>query len=487
MYRFILILALLVSTVAAPLLLRRDAGMALAGESDDRLVIITAHSSTIRAEYGEAFARHWTAKTGRRLYIDWRMPGGTAEIRRVLDSSYAAAQAIGNQGVGIDVIFGGAAYEFVNQAAKGRLELLDVFETHPEWFREEVIPEEFTGERFYDKNRRWVGVCLFQLGICYNSDVIERLGLPMPRRWEDLGDPAYAGHLAFADPTKSGSVAKAIEMIVQEQMQRAICEMGDNAEAREEGWRRALNLLQRLAANARYFTDSATQVPYDVAQGNAAAGMCIDYYGRSFEEKLRVSLGSSRLRWTAPEGGGSVNIDPVAILRGAPRPDIAKEFVAFCLSDEGQLLWDLKVGEQGGPRKVSLRRLPVRRDVYTAENLKRFADASPYGRENGFVYRRELTASALQAITALFRAMCIDPHEELKAAWLAMGEDSGGAAGCVFSDVSQVSYERLMNEFVPLFEKKGALALKREMSKVSQGFRENYQRAQALAGKEGSP
>ncbi len=491
MRRFLPILVLLIAVVAAPILLRRDTSLARAGQSDDRLVIITPHNETIRSEFGEAFARHWQETTGRSLYVDWRAPGGTAEIRRVFDSAFSAAEALGHPGVGIDLFFGGVDYEFANQAAKGRLEVLEVFEADPEWFREDVIPAEFTGEQYYDKDRRWVGVCLSQMGICYNRDSLKRLGLPAPKHWEDLGAPAYAGYLALADPTKSGSVGKAFEMIIQEQMQRAIREKGDNPGAYEEGWRRGLNLLQRLSANARYFTDAASKVPHDVAQGDAAAGTCIDYYGRSFEEKLRTGRGGARLQWIAPLGGASLSVDPIGVMRGAPRPDIAQEFVRFCLSAEGQLLWNLRGGEPRGPRKTSLRRLPVRRDLYTPENLLRFADgdALPYERAGEFVYREELTGRAFGTMMALIRAMCIDPHEEMKSAWRAMCRGTGpgvslddSEAGAVFFDVSHVSYERLMSELVPLVANEGdKLATMREMTRISSAFRENYLNAAKLA------
>lgn len=493
MRRFSFIALLLGATAAGPVLLRRETGLAQAGDSDDRLVIITPHSNTIQVEFGEAFARHWQAKTGRSLYIDWRVPGGASEIRRVLDNGYAASASLGKQGAGIDVFFGGGVREFINQAAKGRLEPLEVFTTHPEWFHEEVIPAEFTGERFYDKDRTWVGTCLFQLGICYNRDVLDRLGIPPPRRWADLGDPAYAGKLAFANPTRSGSIGMALEMMLQEQMQDVLREKGDSPAAREEGWRRGLNLLQRLAANARYFTDAATQVPYDVAQGDAAAGTCIDYYGRSFEEKLRTKQGgSSRLRWISPQGGASVSVDPVAVLTGAPHPDIAQEFVRFCLSDEGQLLWNLKLGEPGGPRKSALRRLPVRRDLYTPEHLRHFSDpdAFPYERADQFVYQKDLTGGSLQAITAIFRAMCMDPHDELSYAWRAINESSKGpatrAATEIFFDVSHVSYARL-NEFVLLFSKNDIPLAMREMTAVSEIFRRNYLRARETVKKMRKP
>ncbi|WP_193213313.1 ABC transporter substrate-binding protein [Luteolibacter marinus] len=493
MRRLLPILALLVSVIAAPIVLRRNSELARVGQGDDQLVIITPHNETIRSEFGEAFARHWKEKTGRSLNIGWRIPGGTSDIARVLESSYKAADEIGNTGVGIDVFFGGGEPDFKAQAEKGRFVKLSVFDEHPELFAEDVIPATFTGENYYDAEHRWVGCCLSQMGICYNRDAIKRLGVLPPQRWADLGNPAYAGYLALADPTKSGSVGRMFELMIQEQMQSVIEEKGDSPESREEGWKNGLNLLQRLAANARYFTDSASKVPHDVAQGDAAAGTCIDFYGRSFTEKLG-KRGPSRLVWTAPHGGTSISVDPVAVLRGAPNAEIAQEFVAFCLSREGQLLWNLKVGTPGGPRETSPRRLPIRRDLYTTELLANFSDpdALPYERGGGFEYRKELTGPAFKALAQIFRAMCIDPHQEMTGAWQTMRlhqsmavplEESAG--GRVFFDVSHVTYDRLMNEIVPLMAKKDPLATMRLMSGISATFRANYQEAAALAAKGG--
>jgi iron(III) transport system substrate-binding protein len=496
MRRFLPILFLLVAVIAAPILLRRTSGLAAAGHGQDRLVIITPHNETIRSEFGEAFARHWKEKTGRTLNLDWRIPGGTSDIRRVLDSSFKAADELGSPGVGIDLFFGGGEPDFKLQADKGRFVELEVFTIRPEWFADEVIPARFTGETYYDEQRRWVGTCLSQMGICYNLNSVKRLGMRAPERWADLGDPAYAGYLALADPTKSSSVGRAFEMMIQERMQEVIAAKGDSPASREEGWRNALNQLQRLAANARYFTDSASKVPHDVAQGSAAAGTCIDFYGRTYEEKLKKGDGTSRLRWTAPAGGTSISVDPIAVFRGAPRGDIAQEFVTFCLSREGQLLWNVKAGLPGGPGGTSPRRLPVRKDLYTPENLALFADADalPYERSGGFEYKRELTGSAFSALAQLFRAMCIDPHDEMKHAWreiiagarpgLAL-EDS--AAGKVFFDVSHLTYERLMNEVVPLVGKKDPLATMREMARLSAVFRANYEKAAAIAAEGGRP
>lgn len=495
MRRILPIVLLLVAVIVAPILMRRGTDLAEIGRGDDQLVIITPHNETIRSEFGEAFAKHWKEETGRSLNIDWRIPGGTSDIARVLDSGFKAAAEIGKPGVGIDLFFGGGEPDFNGQLAKDRFIELAVFKEHPEWFSEDAIPARFTGETYYEEHRRWVGTCLSQMGICYNRDSVKRLGVPPPRRWEDLADPALAGYVALADPTKSSSVGRAFEMMIQEQMQQAIREKGDTPAAREEGWKRGLNLLQGMAANARYFTDSASKVPHDVAQGDAAAGTCIDFYGRSFEEKLARHGGKSRLVWTAPLGGTSISVDPIAIFRGAPNEAVAQAFVTFVLSEEGQLLWNVKAGEPGGPRETSPRRLPVRRDLYTTDNLGRFADpdALPYERSGGFEYQRELTGAAFKALAQIFRAMAIDPHQEMKDAWLAMRDASGAqpaaetAAGKVFYDVSHLSYDRLMNEIVPLMGKKDPLATMREMARISAVFRENYRKAASLAEEGGAP
>ena len=277
--RILPVLLLLAAVVAAPLWLRRDTKVVDAGSAEDRLVILTPHNDSIRKEFGEAFAEHWRARTGRSIHVDWRAPGGGGEIRRLIDGAFEAAEALGKRGTEFDLFFGGGTKDFITQAKSGRLAELEVFDRHPEWFSDERIPADFSGETYYDPEHRWVGVCVSQFGIVYNKDMLRRMGAAAPERWEDLADPRYFGRLALADPTKSSSVTQAFEMIVQEQMQAVIRARGDTPEARREGWKRGLNLLQDLGANARYFTDSASKIPHDVAAGNAAAGTAIDFYG----------------------------------------------------------------------------------------------------------------------------------------------------------------------------------------------------------------
>lgn len=482
MKRILPVILLLVAVAWLPIQLRRASSVGEAGESDDRLVVITPHNDSIRKAFGEAFAAHWSGKTGRSLYVDWRTPGGTAEVVRVIEAGFKAAERLGEGGTELDVFFGGGDYEFRKQAKLGHLAPLEVFDDHPEWFVDHIIPSDFSGESYHDPDERWVGVCVTQFGIIHNRDVVTRLGVPVPRQWTDLTNFPYFGRLAMADPTKSGSVTRAIEMMVQQQMQEVIHREGDTPAARARGWKQGMNLLQGLGANARYFTDSASKIPHDVAQGDAAAGLAIDFYGRSYEEKVRLADGTSRVSWIAPEGGTSLSVDPVAVFRGAPHGEVAQEFVRFCLSEEGQLLWNLKVGVEGGPRERALRRLPIRRDLYTPGHLKDFTDrdALPYERTGGFVYQPELTQKAFKALREIFRAMCMDPHEEMGQAWVTVHERGGSLDE--FHRIDEIAYDRVMGELVPLLDGDDELAKSRRLLEISESFRRQYRAVSAKGG-----
>ncbi|RPJ35487.1 MAG: extracellular solute-binding protein [Verrucomicrobiaceae bacterium] len=485
--RVLIIFGLLALIVALPLVLRRETATTSSRRAEDHLVVLTPHNESIRNEFGEAFAAWWKKETGRSIHVDWRTPGGTSEIRMVLDAGYKAAAETGREGIGVDVFFGGGEPDFSGQAKKGRLVPLRVFETRPEMFAAGgPVPETFTGERYYPPDHVWVGTCMSQFGICYNPDVIARLKLTEPKAWRDLGDPGYAGTLALADPTKSGSVARAFELLVQGEMLRALEENpGDREAALGAGWAAGLQLIQKMAANSRYFTDSASKIPHDVGQGNAAAGMCIDFYGRSYAHELKSATGKPRVVWIAPLGGTTLSADPIGVLKGAQNMEVAQRFVEFCLSPDAQVLWFAKPGTPHGPQERALHRTPIRRDVYTPENLANstMPDADPYQDPGNFTYERELTGAAFNTLRQLVKVMCIDSHEEIKSAWRAM-KDAGMPADAlaVFCDVSIMPYA-VAGKGDPRFDGSDPLETAANAARIGEWFRANYRKAEAMAKK----
>lgn len=324
-----------------------------------------------------------------------------------------------------------------------------------------------------------------QFGICYNPDFIKRLGIAAPKEWQDLGNPAYAGSLALADPTKSGSVARTFELLVQGQIQENLRDQRPETRDQKiaEGWDEGLRLIQRMAANARYFTDSASKIPQDVGQGNAAAGMSIDFYGRSYAEELKTKDGRPRVVWIAPKGGTTMSADPIAVLKGAPHGEIAQEFVRFCLSKDAQRLWFQKPGTDGGPRERSLHRTPIRRDMYVPDilALTTMPDARPYEDEGNFTYDRALTGKVFNTLRQLVKVMCIDSHDEMKDAWdaiIAAGMPADALA--VFQDVSMVSYA-IAGQGDAGLDSKDTMVQAERMKELGEWFRENYRKAQSMA------
>tara|TARA_B110000914_G_scaffold226385_1_gene250987 strand:- start:3442 stop:4920 length:1479 start_codon:yes stop_codon:yes gene_type:complete len=469
--------------VAAPIILRDDDAAAIS-KAELRLDVITPHNELIRREFGEAFSKWYEEEHGEGVYINWRTPGGTSEIKRVLDSAFDSAEKNGKEGIGLDLFFGGGVYDFKLQAAEKRFQKLDIFEQQTEIFEEGIIPKTQSGETYYPEGKNWLGTCLSSFGICYNADSLKRLNLEAPTTWDDLGEPGFQKGIALADPTKSGSVAKAFEMLVQQKIHDHLKSGLSQEDACHKGWMEGMNLIQRIGANARYFTDNASKVPHDVAQGNAIAGMCIDFYGRSFNEALKKKNGWSRIRFISPLGGTSMSVDPVAILRGAPHLDLAQEFVNFIFTEQGQMLWNAKPGSEMGPKMRSLRRLPIRRDLYREPYLSEMVDAKvmPYETADEFVYDYNLTGRHFTPLRNIIRAMCIDSHHEMKEAWNALIEaDFPAEATAKFYDVTPVGYELALSDIKKTLRSKDKVAAVRMMNRLGKHFRDNYRDAERLA------
>src|SRR5690606_21922861 len=90
---------------------------------------------------------------------------------------------------------------------------------------------------------------------------------------------------------------------------------------------------------------SSTRPPIDVSQGDAVAGLAIDFYGRGQAQEVMASgetAETSRVGYVDPEGAVYIDADPVSILRGGPNPELARAFVEFLLTDEAQALWQMR-------------------------------------------------------------------------------------------------------------------------------------------------
>lgn len=512
--------------------------------ADDTLTIITPHNEAIRHEFSVAFRKWYQEQTGRTVSLDWRVIGGTSDIARFLESEYvsafrnhwtgklnrswstevqagfansrlaANAPAVAREArevflasdvsCGIDLFFGGGSYDFIQQANAGRLVPSRVFDQHPEWFVDSVIPGVFAGEPYWDESRRWIGNVLSSYGILYNRDSLKRLGIErVPAEWGDLTDPRYVGEVALADPTKSSSIAKAFENLIQQQMQRRSRALGAGrsgrdenersrleAQAVREGWIAGLQMLQLIGANARYFTDSSQKPPIDVSQGDCAVGICIDFYGRSQAEVTgNRAEGEPRLGFVTPRGGTVSSVDPIAVMRGAPHREVAERFIEFTLSMDGQKLWNFRPATPGGPSHYALRRLPIRRDFYEHAEWKALRsdpEAEPFAEGDNLVYQPAWTGGVFREMAFIMRVMTLDTHKELVRAWRAIDEapePHKGRALAVLQnlDAVGVAYDQAVTDI------KKALSSKNKVDEITLGrelgqlFRNRYAEAERVA------
>jgi iron(III) transport system substrate-binding protein len=534
-----LIIIALVAVVALPFIFRGKKQVSVRN-ADETLVIITPHNEALRHEYTHGFQKWYLERTGRTIAIDWRVIGGTSEITRFLESEYISAfqnywtrtlnrpwsmevQAAFHNGrltpddtpeddtvemsarraflassisCGIDIFFGGGSFDFIRQAAAGRIVDSGIMKLHPEWFSENVIPQSFTGEPYWDPEGRWIGDVLSSYGMIYNRDSLERLGIAdEPRAWDDLANPKLQGEVALCDPTKSSSIAKAFENVIQQHIYRMWAQLEKEtgldrasleSRAVAAGWASGLQLLQKAGANARYFTDTSQKPSIDVIQGNSAIGLCIDFYGRGSHQNtaMRFDGRPGRIGYYSPPDGTVLSPDPIAVLRGAPNAKASLAFMEYALSMEGQKLWNFKVGTPGGTDRYELRRLPIRRDFYEADfaSYRSDPEVNPYEGANPLVYNGAWTGGVFREMAFVVRVMCLDTHAELVSAWreiIAAGMPEDALA--VMSDVSAVSYSEVSGRIKQALNSKNKVDEVQLANALGQQFRAQYRKAAELA------
>lgn len=226
------------------------------------------------------------------------------------------------------------------------------------------------------------------------------MSLPRVREWSDLTNPRLFGWVASGDPESSSSVHTLFELVLQ-------------AYGFEEGYA----AICQLAGNVAAFDQGGNAAPRAVGMGQSAYGMCIDIYGREQQSRL----GAENVDFTMPESLTVISADPIAVIKGAPHPELANRFLEFVLSKPGQELWYLKVGAEGGPKRYALNRLPVVRSVYSP-GAQTDVTVDPFSWRGKLDFDEGLASRRYGVLNGLLEATVIDVHRELREAWRATVE-----------------------------------------------------------------
>jgi iron(III) transport system substrate-binding protein len=374
-------------------------------EGAQQLIVITSHAEGIRREFADAFTEWYRKKYGKAVYIDY-ISLSTGDIVSMLkDRSEVLYPKL--KTYQIDIAWGGGDHVFDFDLKP----FLQGVQLDPQVMAEAFPNPTLNGLALYDQHYdhktdfpHWYGAALSSFGITYNRDVLRYLKLPDPTTWNDLSDPKYATWVVLADPVISTSAKQAFLAIVE----KAMADASRNKESEDIGWARGMGQIRLICANARTFTSGSALVPGLLASGDAAAGMTIDYYGRSEVE----AVGGNRLGYVQPAGATIINPDPIGMIKGSEHRQVAQRFIEFVLSRQGQLLWNTRAGAPGGPKTTNLRRLPIMPSAYS--EMSNFTDPDdPYKSSGGF-NKSDAREKTFGIIGELIQTSCMDCLPELQ-------------------------------------------------------------------------
>jgi ABC-type Fe3+ transport system substrate-binding protein len=355
----------------------------------DEVVVISPHWDGIKEETSRAFSA-WQKKYGQPATIRWReVGGGTSQIVRFLISEYQT-----NPSAGIDVLYGGGVDPFRDLEKDGLLTRYD-----PPADILAAIPAQLNGMDIIDPKHEWFGAALSGFGIITNEQVRSAVGLPEAHTWSDLTDPQLRGWISASDPRASGSALAIYEIILQ-----------------SYGWDKGWAILTEMSGNVRNFLSSSAASAVEVGMGDAAYGVAIDTYGQA----QAGFYGSENVSFILPQSQTVITPDSIAILKNPPHPDMARHFLEFVLSRDGQLLWMLPKGSPGGATQNIINRMSVQPALYDELAGVTPILTNPFKMKSDFVYSEQLGSKRRAILSVLIAAWMIDTHDMLTAAWKAL-------------------------------------------------------------------
>ncbi len=203
---------------------------------------------------------------------------------------------------------------------------------------------------------KWLPYTGIVMVFVVNTDMVaENL---IPRSWTDLGDTRLKGMISSARADKSGSSYMQLATVL-------------NIYGEDKGW----DVYKSILANF-VLSGSSSAVPRFVNDGEQAVGITLE------DNAYRYVKGGGPVKIVYPEDGTTAAPDGIALVKGAPNAQAAKDFIDWALSKKTQ---DFLVETMG--------RRPVRVDGAIPGALPPLSDIKtvPYdfawsaGNKKGFV------------------------------------------------------------------------------------------------------
>ena len=158
-----------------------------------------------------------------------------------------------------------------------------------------------------------VGIYSGPLGFGYNTELLAKKKLPVPKTWADLLKPEYKGDVQVANPASSGTAYTMIATLVQL--------MGED---------KAFDYLKALHKNVGQYTRSGTGPIKAVARGETAVSISFVHDGPG--EKMQ----GFPVETITPSDGTGAEIGSMSIIKGSRNLEAAQKFYEWALTPGAQ-------------------------------------------------------------------------------------------------------------------------------------------------------
>lgn len=364
------------------------------------LIVLTPHNAQIRTAFAQGFYDWCVAQGKPPVDIEWILRG-TPQCVEYVNSLFTGAEG-GRYGQIPDLMFGGGIADHAQLAAKGYSVAVKVDGAAG-------IPADVQGQPTHAPNGEWWATGLSSFGFVYNQHDCALRHIEPPASWADLADPRFQGWIGIASPESSGSHRQAMVFILD-----------------ALGWENGWGTLLRILANSRGVQDSSSTVLDQVESGVTLATFAVNADGLS-----RSDGSDGRVIYVNPPAATAATPDVITILRRAKHETLAKEFVRYCLSEEGQKVWGVRADAIGRNTRT-LYHYPIDPAIYTKYADVLAVKENPYQADFGLKVDTQAMEATAAALVPLVRAATGDNHILLQQAWAqAAGNAEATQALCV--------------------------------------------------------
>ena len=189
---------------------------------------------------------------------------------------------------------------------------------------------------------RTVGIYMGALGYSYNTEQLKKRGLPEPKCWSDLLNPAFKDEIQVANPNSSGTSYTMLATLVQI--------MGED---------KAFDYLKALHKNINQYTKSGAAPARAAATGESLIGITFQH------DAVVQAINGAPLKIVSPCEGTGYEIGSMSIIKGAKNMENARKWYDWALTPEAQAI--------GAAAKVSYQ-VPSNKNVTPPPQAPKFSE-----------------------------------------------------------------------------------------------------------------